>query len=196
MKLRSYREAKIYFKRFSLLRKLFYLYFYAAYPFNLCATSNAKNTDISPQDMKLKQLVDEYSERWDLISQHFADRSDMQCQQRWQKVVNPELVKGPWTKEVNENVRAKITLPCETSLMLNLVVRYRYDIQDESCTIKCLGIFSWRAFFVVVYTNLEIRCLTLALCICLQRKCSFVTLNWNFNPRETSSVFAGRRKGC
>ena len=52
------------------------------------------------QDMKLKQLVDEYSERWDLISQHFADRSDMQCQQRWQKVVNPELVKGPWTKEV------------------------------------------------------------------------------------------------
>lgn len=53
------------------------------------------------QDMKLKQLVDEFNERWDLISQHFADRSDMQCQQRWQKVVNPELVKGPWTKEVN-----------------------------------------------------------------------------------------------
>lgn len=56
------------------------------------------------EDLKLKQLVDEYSERWDLISQHFADRSDMQCQQRWQKVVNPELVKGPWTKEEDEKV--------------------------------------------------------------------------------------------
>lgn len=25
----------------------------------------------------------------------------MQCLHRWQKVLNPELVKGPWTKEVN-----------------------------------------------------------------------------------------------
>ncbi|KAL0279239.1 UNVERIFIED_CONTAM: hypothetical protein PYX00_000847 [Menopon gallinae] len=56
------------------------------------------------EDMKLKELVEEYSERWDLISQHFADRSDMQCQQRWQKVVNPELVKGPWTKEEDDKV--------------------------------------------------------------------------------------------
>lgn len=24
----------------------------------------------------------------------------MQCQQRWAKVVNPDLIKGPWTKEV------------------------------------------------------------------------------------------------
>jgi hypothetical protein len=52
------------------------------------------------QDIKLKQLVDEYNERFDIIAKHFPDRSDIQCQQRWQKVVNPELVKGPWTKEV------------------------------------------------------------------------------------------------
>lgn len=52
------------------------------------------------QDMRLKQLVEEYQERWDLIAQHFNDRSDIQCQQRWHKVVNPDLVKGPWTKEV------------------------------------------------------------------------------------------------
>lgn len=50
--------------------------------------------------MKLKQLVEEYNERFDIIAKHFPDRSDIQCQQRWQKVVNPELVKGPWTKEV------------------------------------------------------------------------------------------------
>lgn len=28
-------------------------------------------------------------------------RSDVQCLHRWQKVLNPDLVKGPWTKEVN-----------------------------------------------------------------------------------------------
>lgn len=56
------------------------------------------------EDGRLKILVDEFQERWELISQHFPDRSDIQCQQRWQKVVNPELVKGPWTKEEDEKV--------------------------------------------------------------------------------------------
>lgn len=28
----------------------------------------------------------------------------MQCLHRWQKVLNPELVKGPWTKEEDETV--------------------------------------------------------------------------------------------
>lgn len=27
-------------------------------------------------------------------------RTDVQCLHRWQKVLNPELVKGPWSKEV------------------------------------------------------------------------------------------------
>lgn len=27
-------------------------------------------------------------------------RSDVQCQHRWQKVVNPEIIKGYWTDEV------------------------------------------------------------------------------------------------
>ena len=27
----------------------------------------------------------------------------MQCLHRWQKVLNPELVKGPWTKEVRQH---------------------------------------------------------------------------------------------
>ncbi|XP_016663428.1 transcription factor MYB3R-3 isoform X5 [Acyrthosiphon pisum] len=56
------------------------------------------------EDIRLKQLVEEYQERWDHIAQHFNDRSDIQCQQRWHKVVNPDLVKGPWTKEEDETV--------------------------------------------------------------------------------------------
>lgn len=28
------------------------------------------------------------------------DRTDVQCLHRWQKVLNPDLVKGPWKREV------------------------------------------------------------------------------------------------
>lgn len=49
--------------------------------------------------------MEEYQERWDVIAEHFPDRSDVQCQQRWTKVVNPELVKGPWTKEVIQKLQ-------------------------------------------------------------------------------------------
>ncbi|XP_015438293.1 PREDICTED: transcriptional activator Myb isoform X1 [Dufourea novaeangliae] len=61
------------------------------------------------EDALLKQLVSCAEQlgtglRWDTIAGHFPDRSDVQCQQRWAKVVNPELVKGPWTKEEDEKV--------------------------------------------------------------------------------------------
>ena len=46
------------------------------------------------EDEKLKRLVEVHGERWDLLASHFPDRADVQCQHRWQKVVNPELVKG------------------------------------------------------------------------------------------------------
>ncbi|KAI8423605.1 hypothetical protein MSG28_012673 [Choristoneura fumiferana] len=55
-------------------------------------------------DKRLKMYVKMYSENWELIAAQFSDRSDVQCQQRWTKVVNPELVKGPWTKEEDEKV--------------------------------------------------------------------------------------------
>ena len=42
----------------------------------------------------MKRLVEGHRERWDFIASHFPDRADVQCQHRWQKVVNPELVKG------------------------------------------------------------------------------------------------------
>lgn len=35
-----------------------------------------------------------------LPAECFPDRTDVQCLHRWQKVLNPELVKGPWSKEV------------------------------------------------------------------------------------------------
>ncbi|XP_055308714.1 myb protein isoform X4 [Sitodiplosis mosellana] len=56
------------------------------------------------EDAALKALVEQYGERWDSIAKCLKDRSDIQCQQRWTKVVNPELIKGPWTKEEDEKV--------------------------------------------------------------------------------------------
>lgn len=38
------------------------------------------------------------------LSKFFQNRSDFQCQHRWQKVLNPELIKGPWTKEEDQRV--------------------------------------------------------------------------------------------
>jgi len=38
---------------------------------------------------------------WFRAAEHFPGRTDVQCLHRWQKVLNPELVKGPWTKEVS-----------------------------------------------------------------------------------------------
>lgn len=52
------------------------------------------------EDNKLKELVKIYKENWSQISSHFPDRNDGQCLQRWSKVLNPKLIKGPWTHEV------------------------------------------------------------------------------------------------
>ena len=41
---------------------------------------------------------------WKKISSYFKERTDVQCLHRWQKVLNPSLVKGPWTKEEDEIV--------------------------------------------------------------------------------------------
>ncbi|XP_057388353.1 myb-related protein A isoform X4 [Balaenoptera acutorostrata] len=57
------------------------------------------------EDDKLKKLVEQHgTEDWTLIASHLQNRSDFQCQHRWQKVLNPELIKGPWTKEEDQRV--------------------------------------------------------------------------------------------
>ncbi|XP_075154345.1 proto-oncogene like protein Myb [Haematobia irritans] len=56
------------------------------------------------EDNLLKTLVEQHGDRWDLIAPHFKDRTEPQVQQRWAKVLNPELIKGPWTKEEDEKV--------------------------------------------------------------------------------------------
>lgn len=59
----------------------------------------------SEEDSNLSRLVELQGPRnWKSIATHFNDRTDVQCLHRWQKVLNPELIKGPWTKAEDEVV--------------------------------------------------------------------------------------------
>lgn len=57
------------------------------------------------EDEVLRRAVAKYdAKNWKKIAQFFQDRSDVQCLHRWQKVLNPELRKGPWTKEEDDHI--------------------------------------------------------------------------------------------
>lgn len=52
------------------------------------------------EDQNLQNLVKKHgAKNWKTISEFFPDRTDVQCLHRWQKVLNPDLVKGPWTAD-------------------------------------------------------------------------------------------------
>uniref|UniRef100_A0A8C8SEE4 MYB proto-oncogene like 2 n=1 Tax=Pelusios castaneus TaxID=367368 RepID=A0A8C8SEE4_9SAUR len=57
------------------------------------------------EDEWLKALVKQFGQSdWKFLASHFPNRSDQQCQYRWLRVLNPDLVKGPWTKEEDQKV--------------------------------------------------------------------------------------------
>eukprot|EP00049_Salpingoeca_infusionum_P004416 m.79014 g.79014 ORF g.79014 m.79014 type:complete len:655 (-) comp12553_c0_seq1:158-2122(-) len=57
------------------------------------------------EDALLRSAVGAYQgKNWKAIAELFEGRTDVQCLHRWQKVLNPDLVKGPWTKEEDELV--------------------------------------------------------------------------------------------
>lgn len=52
------------------------------------------------EDDLLRNAVELYGGRnWKRISEKIPDRTDVQCLHRWQKVLRPGLIKGPWTPE-------------------------------------------------------------------------------------------------
>ncbi|XP_030475601.1 transcription factor MYB3R-3 [Syzygium oleosum] len=57
------------------------------------------------EDETLRNAVAVYNGKsWKKIAEYFPDRSEVQCLHRWQKVLNPELVKGPWTQEEDDKI--------------------------------------------------------------------------------------------
>ncbi|WOL09275.1 Myb-related protein B-like [Canna indica] len=57
------------------------------------------------EDETLTKAVEAYKGRcWKKIAEFFPDRTEVQCLHRWQKVLNPKLIKGPWTPEEDEKI--------------------------------------------------------------------------------------------
>lgn len=57
------------------------------------------------EDAKLRKAVSAFEgQNWKKIAESFPDRTEAQCLHRWQKVLDPELLKGPWTKEEDETI--------------------------------------------------------------------------------------------
>lgn len=70
-------------------------------PQSLPSTLPQKHWWTPQEDEKLQQLVEEYGARnWKKIASFLEDRTDVQCLHRWQKVLNPALIKGPWVRLV------------------------------------------------------------------------------------------------
>ncbi|XP_078179506.1 transcription factor MYB3R-3-like [Carex rostrata] len=57
------------------------------------------------EDATLRQAVElNKGKCWKKIASNFPDRTEVQCLHRWQKVLNPELIKGPWNREEDEKI--------------------------------------------------------------------------------------------
>jgi hypothetical protein len=57
------------------------------------------------EDDVLRETVDRLGTmNWKAIAEQLPGRTDKQCQHRWQKTLQPELVKGPWTEEEDRKV--------------------------------------------------------------------------------------------
>jgi len=68
-----------------------------------CRASKAKWT--AEEDEILTRAVMMSGEgNWKKIAQALNDRSHLQCLHRWQKVLNPALVKGPWKEEEDQKL--------------------------------------------------------------------------------------------
>jgi len=50
------------------------------------------------------------AKNWKKISALLKDRTDVQCLHRWQKVLNPELVKGAWTPDEDQKLAELVRL--------------------------------------------------------------------------------------
>ena len=65
------------------------------------ATHTHLSVHFVPQDENVANAVTEYGQKnWKGIATHVEGKSEMQCLHRWTKVIDPDLVKGPWTVKV------------------------------------------------------------------------------------------------
>ncbi|KAK7390563.1 hypothetical protein VNO78_25872 [Psophocarpus tetragonolobus] len=68
----------------------------------------------------LRRAVEDFNyKNWKKIAKCFPDKTEVQCLHRWQKVLNPALVKGPWTKEEDDKMMEMVSIhgPAKWSLI-------------------------------------------------------------------------------
>ncbi len=69
------------------------------------SNSSSKGKWTVDEDDLLRTAVQEFGGRnWKKISECLDGRTDVQCLHRWQKVLRPGLIKGPWTKPEDDKV--------------------------------------------------------------------------------------------
>ncbi|KAL7510145.1 hypothetical protein ACHAXN_010650 [Cyclotella atomus] len=63
------------------------------------------------EDNILRRAVEEHGAKsWKNIAKFLPGRSEVQCLHRWQKVLKPTLVKGPWTAEEDRTVEEHVRI--------------------------------------------------------------------------------------
>ncbi|XP_047132301.1 transcriptional activator Myb isoform X1 [Hydra vulgaris] len=73
--------------------------------YNQTQENSLKSKWTKSDDNRLKELCQEFGTYdWSFIASHFPRHTEIQCQQRWKKVLDPNLIKGAWTKEEDDLV--------------------------------------------------------------------------------------------
>eukprot|EP01038_Epipyxis_sp_PR26KG_P008280 gene8280-11209_t len=62
------------------------------------------------EDQILRKAVENQNgKNWKLISKYLTGKTEVQCLHRWTKVLNPSLMKGPWTEQEDQKVVELVT---------------------------------------------------------------------------------------
>jgi hypothetical protein len=70
---------------------------------------NTKRYWNAEEDLNLTKLVRQFgAKNWKKIASYLDQRTDVQCLHRWQKVLNPSMVKGPWSQEEDEKLAENV----------------------------------------------------------------------------------------
>ena len=73
------------------------------------AIVKASSSWVASQDTALRAAVQEHGgKNWKQIAQRLPGKTPTQCLHRWQRVLNPNVTKGPWKPEEDEMLRKQV----------------------------------------------------------------------------------------
>lgn len=95
---------------------------------------------IYEQNLSAEHFVWFYCVLFCSIAECLNGRTDVQCLHRWQKVLNPELVKGPWTKEVLNSSTSigflRVVFQLSILWLLKTTVLFYLEFQEDDLIIE------------------------------------------------------------